>query len=204
MAGDTRTDVELWAAAHGFEPVQAEVRGATPLLRLGEIDTTDSAHRGRIGDTDALLVEFSIGTPGLSQAFGGEGVDTTNFTLFLIEIDASAWPRLTVHPRGFSGHDWVRRLLGRDREVEGLPGGFDRRHRVIAATAIPDARVHELLGEQLVGWWLAQDPEPILDVEQQAGGGYLTVAHAGIGTGAPALDALEAQTVRLLAAVTAA
>lgn len=202
MAEDERTDVEAWAAAHDFEPVQAEVRGSTPLLRLGEIDTTDSAHRGRIGGVEALLVEFSIGSPGTSQAFGGEGYESTNFTLFLIEVDASLWPRLTVHPRRYSDHDWVRRLFGRDRAVDGLPPEFDRLHRVIAAAGIPDRRVQELLSEELVAWWLDQDPEPILDIEQHADGrGFVSVAHAGIGTGAAALDALAAQAERLLAAV---
>jgi hypothetical protein len=204
MGGGVRPDVDAWARDHGFRASREEVAGATPLLRLGELDTTDDAYRGSVGDSEALLVEFSIGSPGPSQAFGGVGLESTGFTLFLVGVDATRWPRVTVHPSRFSDHDWIRRALGDDR-VAAIDRRFDDRYRVIASNDITDDQLRTLFTDDIVDWWLDQTPELIVDVEDHHDhGGYLAVAHLGIGIGDDQLTALYEQAERVLAAYVAA
>jgi hypothetical protein len=115
-------------------------------------------------------------------------------------VDASRWPRLTVHPARFSDHDWVRRALGHDRAVT-TNSRLDEQYRVIAAQDISDDQLRELFTESLVSWWLAQEPEVIMDVEDHGEhGGYLAVAHLGIGIGNDQLTMLYEQAKYLLAA----
>lgn len=202
MSDETESDIGGWAHAHGFEPTGERIEGATPLLRLGDLDTTDDSYRGTIAGSEAILAEFSVGTPDATQAFGGGGIDSTGFTLFLVGVDASAWPRLTVHPSGFSDHDWVKRLLHIDRRVATISREMDERYRVIASVDIPDSQLRELLSQRLIEWWLAQDQDLVVDIENHPpSGGYLTVAHLGIGIGDSELTTLYRQTERLLGAL---
>ena len=65
----------------------------------------------------------------------------------------------------------------------------------------PEARLDELFTPELIAWWLAQDPEISVDIEDHGErGGYLTVAHHGLGLDASALNQLFEQTRRMLAA----
>jgi hypothetical protein len=195
-------DIDGWARSHGFQPSKEEIAGATPLLRLGFLDVTDDVYRGLVGDHEALLAEFSVGSPGWSEAFGGGGADFTLFTLMLVGIDAHLWPRLTVHPTRFSDHDWTRRILHKDHQIHTVSPQMDSRYRVIASNAIPTERLQELFTSELESWWLAQSPEPIVDIEDHPlHGGYLTVAHLGLPDGDRDLDALQLQTGHLLSAL---
>jgi hypothetical protein len=199
---EIHTDIDAWARAHGFDPSDAQLAGATPLLRLGEVGTTDDAYRGTIDEHDAWLGEFSIGSPNITSEFGGDGVSSEAFTVFLVGVDADRWPRLTVHPSRYPDHDLLRRLRRADHRVHTVSAEFDARYRVIASTAIPERRLAGLFTTDLIAWWLDQDPEISVDVElHKRKGGYLTVAHPGLGLDGAALDQLLAQTRRLLAAI---
>jgi hypothetical protein len=202
MSDQPNPAIEGWAHGHGFEPTGERIEGATPLLRLGDLDTTDDSYRGTIAGSEAILAEFSVGSPGVTQAFGGGGIDSTGFTLFLVGVDASDWPRLTVHPSGFSDHDWVKRLLHIDRRVATISPDMDAHYRVIASVDIPDSRLREFFSQQLIEWWLAQEQELVVDIEDHPpSGGYLTVAHLGIGLGASQLTTLHEQTEQILGAL---
>jgi hypothetical protein len=194
-------DVEGWARAHGFAPSDDQISGTTPLLRLGELGTTDAAYRGQIDGHDAWLAEYSIGSPNVTADFGGDGVRSAGFTLFVLGVDASRWRRLTVHPSSYPDHDIVKRALHIDHRVHTISAEMDARYRIIAASAIPDAQLADLFTPELVEWWLAQSPEISVDIEDHAErGGYLSVAHAGFGIGDAGLDQLLGQTSRLLTA----
>jgi hypothetical protein len=79
---------------------------------------------------------------------------------------------------------------------------MDRRYRVIASNAIPTERLQEFFTSELESWWIAQSPEPIVDIEDHPlHGGYLTVAHLGLSDGDRDLDALQLQTGHLLGAL---
>ena len=192
-------DVDGWARAHGFQPCDEEIGGATPLLRLGFLDVTDDVYRGAVGDHAALLAEFSVGSPSVSEGFGGAGADFSIFTLLLVGVDAHLWPRLTVHPAVFSDHDWMRRIFHKDHKIHTVSPEMDSRFRVIASDAIPAEQLEKLFTPELETWWLAQKPEPILDIEHHPNhGGYLTVAHPGLTDDDRDLDSLYAQTSHLL------
>jgi hypothetical protein len=199
MNDEPRPDIDAWAEAHGFTPSDDQVGGTTQLLDLGMIDTTDAAYRGAVDGHEAVLAEFSVGSPDWSEAFGGWGVDSTGFTVFLLFVDASRWPRLTVHPSAFSEHDWARRLLRADRRVHTSSEGMDERYRIVASRDIPDEQLAAVLTPELVEWWVSQDPEVLLDIEDHGEeGGFLTVARLGMGIGDEALSRLQAQTARLV------
>jgi hypothetical protein len=196
---EPRPDIDAWAEAHGFTPSDDQVGGTTQLLDLGMIDTTDAAYRGAVDGHEAVLAEFSVGSPDWSEAFGGWGVDSTGFTVFLLFVDASRWPRLTVHPSAFSEHDWARRLLRADRRVHTSSKGMDERYRIVASRDIPDEQLAAVLTPELVEWWVSQDPEVLLDIEDHGeAGGFLTVARLGMGIGDEALTRLQAQTAHLV------
>jgi hypothetical protein len=196
---EPRTAMETWAGAHGFAPSDEEIGGATPLLRSGLLDTTDQVYRGRVEDRDALLAEFSIGSPDWSQDFGGSGTDSSVFTVMLVAVDPGRWPRLTVHPKRLSDHEWLRRLVRSAREVDEVPAALREEYRVIASTDIPEEQLRGLFTEELADWWLAQPAEVIVDVEDhEEHGSYLTVAHAGVASSAGELDDLVAQTAHLM------
>jgi hypothetical protein len=191
-------DIDAWATAHGFERTDEEIAGATPLLRLGNLGVTDDAYRGTVDGREAILAEFSIGSPDLSQAFGGGGLTTAGFTLFLVGVDASRWRRLTVHPQRYGDHHWMKRLLHIDREVDGLPGAFEERYQVIASTRMPEDEVRAAFDEETVAWWLAQPTEVVMDIEDhEEHGGYLAVAHPGVFLDAAELDDLHTQAEHL-------
>lgn len=204
MDEDLRPDVDGWARAHGFEPSGDQVGGTTPLLRLGMVDTTDDTYRGEVDGHETILAEFSVGSPDWSEAFAGGGVDSNGFTLFLTFVDASRWPRLTVHPSRFSDHDWAKRLLHADHRIHTLSERMDERYRVVASTRIPADQLSRLFTADLIEWWLAQEPDVIVDIEDHGeGAGFLTVAHLGIGIGDEALTALHGQAAHVLAAFSA-
>jgi hypothetical protein len=201
MNEEPRPDIDAWAEAHGFTQSSDQVGGTTQLLDLGMIDTTDAAYRGAVDGHEAVLAEFSVGSPDWSEAFGGWGVDSTGFTVFLLFVDASRWPRLTVHPSAFSEHDWARRLVRADRRVHTSSSRMDERYRVVASRQISDEQLAAVFTPELVEWWVAQEPEVLLDIEDHGEeGGFLTVARLGMGIGDEALTSLQAQTARLLAA----
>lgn len=201
MTEELETDIEAWAGAHGFVPADEQISGTTPLLRMGELGTTDAAFRGEIDGRDTLLVEYSIGSPSFTADFGGDGATSVGFTLFLVFVDASRWPRLTVHPSSYPDHDILKRALHIDHRVHTISAEMDTRYRVIAASAIPAAQLGDLFTPELVAWWLAQSPEISVDIEDHAEhGGYLSVAHAGLGIGGAGLDQLLDQTTRMLTA----
>ncbi|HEX5556901.1 MAG TPA: hypothetical protein VFX13_04695 [Gaiellales bacterium] len=192
-------DIDAWAKAHGFTPSDDQVGGTTQLLDLGILDTTDAAYRGAVDGHEAVLAEFSVGSPDWSEAFGGFGIDSTGFTVFLMFVDAGRWSRLTVHPSAFSEQDWARRLLRADRRVHTSSAGMDERYRIVASRDIPDEQLEAVLTPELVGWWVAQDPEVLLDIEDHGEeGGFLTVARLGMGIGDEALSKLHGQTAHLL------
>jgi hypothetical protein len=192
-------DIDAWARAHGFTPSDDQIGGATQLLDLGMLDTTDAAYRGMVAGREAVLAEFSVGSPDWTEAFGGFGVDSTGFTVFLMFVDATRWPRLTVHPSAFSEQDWARRLLRADRRVHTPSPGMNERYRIVASRDIPDAQLEAVFTPELTGWWADQDPEVLLDIEDHGEeGGFLTVARLGMGIGDDALSRLEAQTAHLM------
>jgi hypothetical protein len=192
-ADEIAPDIDAWARAHGFEPSDEQIGGSTPLLRMGVSDVTATAYSGPVGEHSALLSEFSIGSPGLSDAFGGSSTSSTWFTLFLFAVDASRIRRLTIHPSHYDGRDWVARLLHQDRRVDGINPALDDRYRVIASTDASDDRLAAFLDDAFTGWLLAQT-ELAVDIEDHAEhGGYLMVARSGIGLSDADLDILLGQ-----------
>jgi hypothetical protein len=201
MNDEPRPDIDAWAEAHGFTPSSDQVGGATQLLDLGMLDTTDVAYRGAVDGHEAVLAEFSVGSPNWTEAFGGDGINSTGFTVFLMFVDATRWHRLTVHPSAFSDQDWARRLLRADRRVHTSSQGMDERYRIVAARDISDQQLEAVFTPELTAWWAAQDPEVLLDIEDHGEeGGFLTVARMGMGIGGEALSKLQAQTAHLLQA----
>lgn len=196
---EPRPDIDAWAEAHGFTPSTDQIGGTTQLLDLGMLDTTDLAYRGAVDGHEAVLAEFSVGSPNWTEAFGGDGINSTGFTVFLMFVDATRWPRLTVHPSAFSDQDWARRLLRADRRVHTSSPGMDERYRIVAARDISDEQLEAVFTPELTAWWVAQDPEVLLDVEDHGEeGGFLTVARLGMGIGDEALSRLASQTTHLL------
>ena len=202
--GELRPDIEQWALAHGFTPSERALRGETSLLRLGMMDMTAAAYAGAVAGRDALLAEFSIGSPSISDAFGGSGVQGSWFTLFLLDVDAAAWPRLTVQPGRFHDGDWLARLLHRDdHPVRGIGAEFDRLYHVRADRSVTDERLGRLFDADFVSWCVAQG-ELVFDVEQGDTGGHLVVARRGIGIGDEALTSLLAQAEHVAARLASA
>jgi hypothetical protein len=198
MSDEPPADIDAWANAHGFTPSNDQIGGATRLLDLGFLDTTDAAYRGAVDGHEAVLAEFSVGSPDWSEAFGGFGVDSTGFTVFLLFVDAAPWSRLTVHPSAFSDQDWARRLLRADRRVHTSSPGMDERYRIVAARDISDEQLEAVFTQELIEWWVSQDPEVLLDIEDHGEeGGFLTVARLGMGIGDEGLSKLRAQTAHL-------
>jgi hypothetical protein len=201
MSTEPRPDIDAWAEAHGFTPSTDQIGGTTQLLDLGMLDTTDAAYRGEVDGHEAVLAEFSLGSPDWSEAFGGWGVDSTGFTVFLMFVDASRWERLTVHPSRFSDHEWARRLLHAERRVHTASPQMDERYRIVASRHVPDDQLAATFTPELTAWWVAQEPDVLLDIEDHGEeGGFLTVARMGMGIGDEALTTLLGQTARLQAA----
>lgn len=197
MNEELQPDIQAWALANGFEVSSVDITGATPLLRAGFLDTTDDAYVGEIDGRDTVLAEFSVGSPTVGEEFGGSGTSSTEFTLFLVAVDGAAWPRMTVHPTSFSERTWTRRLLQLDHEVSVSPE-MDDRYRVIAAHKVSEEQVRALFTPDVVAWWLAQDPELFVDIEDHGeAGAYLAVAHPGLGLTDEQLAALRDRAAHL-------
>jgi hypothetical protein len=198
---DGRPDVGRWARAHAFAPSDDQLSGTTPLLRLGELDTTDDAYRGEVDGRDAWLAEYSIGSPRATAGLGDLGLTSVSFTMFVVRVDASEWPRLTVHPAAYSDHDLFRRLRGADHRVQTVSPEFDAHYRVITSAVVTDQQISGLFSAELVAWWLAQHPEICLDIEQhEREGGFLSLARLGLDLDDGSLDQLLSQTRRVLEA----
>jgi len=198
---EPRPDIDAWAEAHGFTPSTDQIGGTTQLLDLGMIDTTDAAYRGEVDGHEAVLAEFSLGSPDWSEAFGGWGVDSTGFTVFLLFVDAARWERITVHPSRFSDHEWARRLLHSERRVHTTSAQMDERYRIVGSRHISAEQLAAAFTPELTAWWVAQEPDVLLDIEDHGEeGGFLTVARMGMGIGDDALTTLQGQAARLLAA----
>jgi hypothetical protein len=103
-------------------------------------------------------------------------------------------------PEPLPDHDIVKRVLHIDHRIHTISPEMDARYRVLAASAISDRQPSDLFTPDLAAWWLAQSPEISVDIEDHPGGGYLTVAHAGLGIGDDGIDQLFGQTAGLLAA----
>jgi hypothetical protein len=194
-------DIDAWATAHGFAAAEWAPPGRTPLLREGVFDVAGSSYTGAVDGRDALLAEFSIGSPGASEVIGGGGVDSDWFTLFLVSIGDTGYRRLTIHPHDIGDRDWWNRLLGRDSRRETGDEAFDERHQVIASSDLDDARCDELIGS--LGDVLAGSPDLMIEVEHDADSGVtsLLVALPGIGIGDERLSALQAACERALAVI---
>src|SRR6478736_473107 len=187
-------DAEAWAIAHDFTPTESEPNGATPLLREGMMGIAATSYAGYVLGRDATLYEFSVGSPTVSDAFGGGGVDGSWFTLFLVPIDDSGFRRLTVHPKKQSDRDWWNRLLGRDDVRETGDVDFDEHHQVIASSDLDNERFAELVGSDLISLMHA-NTDLLVEVERsEQGDAALLVALPGIGIGDEGLDRLLAAT----------
>jgi hypothetical protein len=187
-------DAEAWAIAHDFTPTESEPNGATPLLREGMMGIAATSYAGYVLGRDATLYEFSVGSPTVSDAFGGGGVDGSWFTLFLVPIDDPGFRRLTVHPKKQSDRDWWNRLLGRDDVRETGDVDFDEHHQVIASSDVDDDRFAELVGSDLISLMNA-NTDLLVEVERsEQGDAALLVALPGIGIGDHGLDRLLAAT----------
>jgi hypothetical protein len=202
VAADTAPGIEVWAGEHGFAAADDQLAGATPFLRLGELVTTDSCYSGEIAGQPAWVGEISIGSPNLSAEFGGDGISSQSFTVALVRIDAGAWPRLSVHPSRYPGRDLLRRAAGLDHRVHPVSPALDERYRVIAAREISDERLAALLTPDVTEWWLQQDPEIAVDVEDHGDdGGFLSIAREGVALDAEDIGVLAGQAARLAAII---
>src|SRR4029079_4203586 len=187
-------DAEAWAIAHDFTPTESEPNGATPLLREGMMGIAATSYSGYVLGRDATLYEFSVGSPTVSDAFGGGGVDGSWFTLFLVPIDDPGFRRLTVHPKKQSDRDWWNRLLGRDDVRETGDVDFDEHDQVIASSDLDNDRFAELVGSDLISLMNA-NTDLLVEVERsEQGDAALLVALPGIGIGDQGLDRLLAAT----------
>src|SRR6476660_7179771 len=187
-------DAEAWAIAHDFTPTESEPNGATRLLREGVLGIAATSYAGYVLGRDATLYEFSVGSPTVSDAFGGGGVDGSWFTLFLVPIDDPGFRRLPDHPKKKSDRDWWNRLLGRDDVRETGDVDFDQHHQVIASSDLDNERFAELVGNDLISLMNA-NTDLLVEVERsELGDAALLVALPGIGIGDEGLDRLLAAT----------
>ena len=95
-------------------------------MRQGRLGTTGAAYRGDIDRRDTLLAQYSIGSPSFTELRGRSG-RLGGFTLFLVAVDASRWPRLTVHPSGFPDRHILKRALHIDHRIHTVPAEIDAR-----------------------------------------------------------------------------
>jgi hypothetical protein len=195
------SDIDGWARAHGFTPIEWTPSGETPLLREGVLDIAADAYTGPVeGRDDAILSEYSVGSPGASEVIGGGGVDSSWYTMYLLVIADPGYRRLTIHPHALADRDWWNRLRGRDHRREIGDDEFDRSHQVIASSDLDEAGVADVIAP--LRPILASLPDLLIEVESHDGvGSWLLVAHPGIGIGDERLDALHAACGRALAAL---
>jgi hypothetical protein len=194
-------DIDAWATARGFIEAEWAPPGRTPLLREGVLDVAGSCYEGTVESRDAILAEYSIGSPGASELIGGGGVDSDWFTLFLFQIDDPGYRRLTIHPHGVRDRDWWNRLRGRDSRRETGDDGFDTSHQVIASSDLDDAGFGEVVAS--LRDVLAAMPDLLVEVERddEDGGTSLLVALPGLGIGDERLGALNTACGQVLSAI---
>ena len=200
--GDPETDATViaqWAATHGFAPSERELRGETPLLRQGVMDVATDVHEGELEGRPARVFDLYVDAAGLPVP-GDTGVTTVPFTVLLVEVEAPAWPRVTIHPAEFSEGDWLTRLLRHDdHRVRDVDPAFDSRYRLRVADSTPDDALDRLVGSELIGWCVDQ-PSLIFDLENNVDtGDSLVVAAHGDEVDAAVIDRLADQA-RWLAA----
>jgi hypothetical protein len=200
--GDPETDATViaqWAAAHGFAPSERKLRGETPLLRQGVMDVATDVHEGELDGRRARIFNLYVDAAGLPVP-GDTGVTTVPFTVLLVEVDAPAWPRVTIHPAEFSEGDWLTRLLRHDdHRVRDVDPAFDERYRLRVADSTPDDGLDRLVDSELIGWCVDQ-PSLIFDLENNVDtGDSLVVAAPGDEVDEAVIDRLADQA-RWLAA----
>ena len=193
------TVIARWAAAHGFTPSDRRLRGETPLLRQGVMDVATDVHEGELEGRPARLFDLYVDAAGLPVP-GDTGVTTVPFTVLLVEVDAPAWPRVTIHPAEFSEGDWLTRLLRHDdHRVRDVDPAFDGRYRLRGADSTPGDALDRLLDSELIGWCVEQ-PSLIFDLENNVDtGDSLVVAAPGDEVDEAVIDRL-AEQARWLAA----
>jgi hypothetical protein len=193
------TVIAQWATAHGFTPSERKLQGETPLLRQGVIDVATDIHEGALDGRPARLFDLYVDAAGLPVP-GDTGLTTAAFTVLLVEVDAPAWPRVTIHPAEFSEGSWLSRLLRHDdHRVREADPAFDSRFRLRVADSTPDDAVQRLLDSELVDWCMEQ-PSLIFDLENNVDtGDSLLVAAPGADVDEAVIDRLADQA-RWLAA----
>jgi hypothetical protein len=193
------TPLERWAAAHQFTPSERAIEGETPLLRQGLVDVATDLHEGELDGRPARVFNLYVDAAGLPVP-GDTGVTTAAFTVLLVEVDAPAWPRVTIHPAEFSEGSWLTRLLHRDEHrVESIHAAFDARFRLRVADSTGDADVDRLRTSELIEWAIEQ-PSLIFDLENNVDtGDSLVVAAPGDEVDEAVIDRLADQARRLAA-----
>jgi hypothetical protein len=193
------TVIARWATEHGFAASERELQGETPLLRQGVIEVATDVHEGELDGRPARLFDLYVDAAGLPVP-GDTGVTTAAFTVLLVEVNAPAWPRVTIHPAEFSEGDWLTRLLRHDdHRVRDAGGAFDSRYRLRVADSTPKDAVERLLSAELLDWCVEQ-PSLIFDLENNVDtGDSLVVAAAGDEVDEAVIDRLADQA-RWLAA----
>ena len=187
------TTLESWASAHGFTPSERSLQGETPLLRQGLVDVATDVHEGELDGRPARVFNLYVDGAGLPVP-GDTGVTTAAFTVLLVEVDAPAWPRVTIHPAEFSEGSWLSRLLRHDdHRVSSVHPAFDASYRLRVADSTDDADVDRLRTSELIEWAVAQ-PSLIFDLENNVDtGDSLVVAAAGDSVDEAVLDRLAEQ-----------
>jgi len=187
------TTLESWASAHGFTPSERGLQGETPLLRQGLVDVATDVHEGELDGRPARVFNLYVDGAGLPVP-GDTGVTTAAFTVLLVEVDAPAWPRVTIHPAEFSEGSWLSRLLRHDDHgVHSVHPAFDASYRLRVADSTDDADVDRLRTSELIEWAIAQ-PSLIFDLENNVDtGDSLVVAAAGDSVDEAVLDRLAEQ-----------
>lgn len=191
------TPLERWAAARGFTASERRLEGETPLLRQGLVDVATDVHEGDLDGRPARVFTLYVDAAGLPVP-GDTGVTTTAFTALLIEVDAPAWPRVTIHPAEFSEGSWLTRLLRHDdHRVHSVHPAFDARFRLRVADSTSDDDVDRLRASELMTWSVEQ-PSLIFDLENNVDtGDSLVVAAPGDDVDEAVLDRLADQASRL-------
>ena len=193
------TPLERWAAAHGFAATERVLAGETPLLRQGLVDVATDVHEGELDSRPARVFTLYVDAAGLPVP-GDTGVTTAAFTVLLVEVNAPAWPRVTIHPAEFSEGSWLSRLIHRgDHRVHSVDAAFDERFRLRVADSTDDVDVDRLLDSELIAWCIEQ-PSLIFDLENNVDtGDSLVVAAPGAEVDEAVIDRLADQA-RWLAA----
>jgi hypothetical protein len=187
------TVLARWAGAHGFTPSERRLQGETPLLRQGVIDVATDLHEGELDGRPARIFDLYVDAAGLPVP-GDTRVTTAAFTVLLVEVDAPAWPRVTIHPAEYSAGDWLTRLLRHDdHRVRDVDSAFDRRYRLRVADSTPTDALDRLLASDLIGWCVEQ-PSLIFDLENNVDtGDSLVVAAPGDDVDEAVIDRLAEQ-----------